>query len=222
MIFKHNTAIINDIIIEQNIKNFDPRWISRGAFHSEKKIWIMNIPKNASNSIGRLIAPGNRARSGWLTEQRYSESGQPDHNFFVVLRNPLERFYGSLAQHYIIQMERDATLTDINHKIDNLEFMSDIFDDIHIWPQFSYLHGLPVKKTTFLDLKNIEKLPNMVGISDDIQSWNVSDDNPDQKATKQRIRAICETNPDVMSVLQEYYATDLEIMEENLGYVPKN
>lgn len=222
MIFKHNTAIINDIIIEQNIKNFDPRWISRGAYNSEKKIWIMNIPKNASNSIGRLIAPGNRPRPGWLTEQRYSESGKPDHNFFVVLRNPLERFYGSLAQHYIIQMERDVSLTDINQKIDNLDFMSDIFDDIHIWPQFCYLHGLPVEKTTFLDLKNIKKLPGMVGIADDIESWNVSDDNPDQKATKQRIRVVCETNPDVMSVLQEYYATDLEIIEKYLGYVPIN
>ena len=100
--------------------------------------------------------------------------------------------------------------------------MSDIFDDIHIWPQFSYLHGLPIKKTTFLDLKNIEKLPDMVGISDDIQSWNVSDDNPDQKATKQRIRAICETNPDVMNALKKYYATDMEIMENHLGYIPLN
>ena len=222
MITKHDTTIINDVVIEQNIKNFDPRWRSRGAFHSESGTWVMNIPKNASNSIGRLIAPGNSPRPGGLTEQRYSELGKPDHQFFVVFRNPLERFYGSLAQHYVIQLEHGATLSDINLKIDNLEFMADKFDDMHIWPQFSYLHGLPVTNTEFYDLATIDQIPNKLNIDSEIGAWNVSDDNDEQRATKQRIRAVTESNSAVKEHVMAYYATDFKLMEKLLGYVPKN
>lgn len=220
MIFKHNTAIINDIIIEQNIKNFDPRWIGRGALNTQTRTWVMNIPKNASNSIGRLIAPGNIPRNNWLMEQRYSEVGMPTDNFIVVLRNPWERFCGSLAQHYVIRLEHGSTLAEINHDIDNLLWMDPKFDDVHIWPQFSFLHGLPVNNIKFLDLSTINQLPEILAMDSVIGSWNVSDDNDNQRATKQRIRAIIESNHEVKSNLEEYYHTDIEIMETLREYLP--
>lgn len=220
MIFKHNTTIINDIIIEQNIKNFDPRWIGRGALNTQTRTWVMNIPKNASNSIGRLIAPGNIPRNNWLMEQRYSEVGKPTDNFIVVLRNPLERFYGSLAQHYVIRLEHSSTLSDINRDIDRLQWMDSKFDDMHIWPQFSFLHGLPVNNIKFLDLSTINQLPEILAMDSVMESWNVSDDNDNQRATKQRIRAIIESNHEVKSYLEEYYCTDIEIMKTLRGYLP--
>ncbi len=137
MIIKHNTAIINDVIIEQNIKNFDPRWISRGCFNLNKRPWIMNIPKNGSNSIGRLIAPGNRPRPGWQTECGYSQTGTPDDRFIVILRDPIERFCGSLAQYYAIGLEHQTPLQEINSAIDSMEWASERFDDMHLWPQFT-------------------------------------------------------------------------------------
>lgn len=220
MIHKHNTAIINDIIIEQNIKNFDPRWIGRGALYEPTRTWVMNIPKNASNSIGRLIAPGNRPRKNWLMEQRYSEVGMPTDKFIVVVRNPWERFCGSLAQYYIIRLEHGSTLAEINQDIDKLLWMDSKFDDVHIWPQFSFLHGLPLNQIKFLNLETITELPDILGISSAMESWNVSDDNDNQRATKQRIRAIIESNQKVKSYLEEYYHTDTEIMKTLWGYLP--
>ena len=220
MIHKHNTAIINDIIIEQNIKNFDPRWIGRGALYEPTRTWVMNIPKNASNSIGRLIAPGNRPRKNWLMEQRYSEVGMPTDKVIVVVRNPWERFCGSLAQYYIIRLEHGSTLAEINQDIDKLLWMDSKFDDVHIWPQFSFLHGLPLNQIKFLNLETITELPDILGISSAMESWNVSDDNDNQRATKQRIRAIIESNQKVKSYLEEYYHTDTEIMKTLWGYLP--
>lgn len=220
MIHKHNTTIINDIIIEQNIKNFDPRWIGRGALYEPTRTWVMNIPKNASNSIGRLIAPGNRPRKNWLMEQRYSEVGMPTDKFIVVVRNPWERFCGSLAQYYVIRLEHGSTLAEINQDIDKLLWMDSKFDDVHIWPQFSFLHGLPLNQIKFLNLETITELPDILGISSAMESWNVSDDNDNQRATKQRIRAIIESNQKVKSYLEEYYHTDIEIMKTLWGYLP--
>ena len=73
----HNTVIINDHVIELNISEFDARWIGRGALNSQTRTWVMNIPKNASNSIGRLIAPGNRPRASWQTEVLLKNLQQP-------------------------------------------------------------------------------------------------------------------------------------------------
>ncbi len=220
MIIKHNTVIINDIIIEQNVKNFDPRWIARGCFCESTRTWIMNIPKNASNSIGRLIAPGNRPRPGWRTECSYAELGRPEDRFIVVLRNPVERFAGSLAQNYVIRLEHKTTLQDINYAIDSLEWISERFDDMHIWPQFTYLHGIPWYQCEFITMDNLTDIPSMVGISDDIQNWNITEDDDTKYATKKRIQAIIDTNPDVSKHLAEYYRADTDMIIKAIGRIP--
>ena len=220
MIIKHNTAIINDVIIEQNIKNFDPRWIARGCFSESRRTWIMNIPKNGSNTIGRLIAPGNRPRPGWQTEARYTELGKPDDTFYVVLRNPTERFYGSLAQHYVNSFEHGFTLPQINQDIDNLAWMSDRFDDMHIWPQFTYLHGLPWNRCRFITMDDLTDLPGMVGITADIERHNITKDNDTKYATKKRIQAMCETHPEVKNRINQYYESDLAMITQAIGKIP--
>jgi len=217
---KSDTVIINDIIIEQKVKDFDQRWIARGAFNSHSRTWIMNIPKNGSNSIGRLIAPGNRPRPNWATEQSYSELGKPSDRFIVVLRNPIERFAGSLAQHYVIRLEHGTTLAQMNESIDSLEWISDSFDDMHIWPQFSYLHGLPWYQCEFITMADLPDIPGMVGISDDIENWNITSDNDTKYATKKRIQAIIDTNPDVSEHLAEYYQTDYDFINQAIGHIP--
>lgn len=220
MKIKHNCVIINDIIIEQNVKEFDPRWITRGCFNSDTRTWIMNIPKNGSNSIGRLIAPGNRPRPGWQTERSYAQLGEPTDRFIVVLRNPIERFAGSLSQHYVIRLEHGATLQEINHDIDSLEWISDRFDDMHLWPQFTYLHGLPWYQCEFITMADLSNIPGMVGITDDIQNWNITEDDDTKYATKKRIQAIIDSHPDVSEHLQTYYQSDYDFITKATGNIP--
>lgn len=220
MNIKHNPAVINDIIIELNVKEFDPRWISRGAFNSNTRTWVMNIPKNGSNSIGRLIAPGNRPRLNWQTERSYSELGTPTDKFIIVLRNPLERFAGSLAQYYMISLEYGQTLQEINHRIDSLEWMSDTWDDMHVWPQFTYLHGIPWQQCDFITMNDLPDLPGMIGIDADIQNWNITEDDEAKYATKKRIQAIIDSHPDVSKHLKEYYQTDTDLITQALGHIP--
>lgn len=217
---RHNIAIINDIIIEQNVKDFDPRWISRGAFHTESRTWIMNIPKNGSNSIGRLIAPGNRPRVGWQTERSYAELGKPSDRFIVVLRNPIERFAGSLAQHYVIRLEHGTSVADMNLSIDSLEWCDDYFDDMHIWPQFTFLHGIPWQQCEFVTMSDLPDIPGKVGISDDIQNWNITEDDDTKYATKKRIQAIIDSHPEVSKHLSEYYKADTDLITQALGTIP--
>lgn len=217
---RHDTVLINDIIIEQNVKEFDPRWIARGALNSETRTWVMNIPKNGSNSIGRLIAPGNRPRSGWQTERSYADLGRPDDNFIVVLRNPIDRFAGSLAQHYVIRLEHGATVPDINMSIDSLEWIDQKFDDMHIWPQFTYLHGLPWFQCEFITMSDLPKIPDMVGIADNIENWNITEDDDTKYATKKRIQAIIDSHPDVSEHLAEYYETDYDLINQAIGHIP--
>lgn len=221
MIIKHNTAIINDVIIEQNIKNFDPRWIARGCFSESRRTWIMNIPKNASNSIGRLIAPGNRPLPGWQTERSYAELGRPEDRFIVVLRNPAERFTGSLAQHFANSLEHGKSLPEINSEIDALDWANRSFDDMHIWPQFTYLHGIPWQQCEFVTMDQLSDIPGMVDITDDIQNWNITSDNEAKQAIKRRLQTIITTNPDVNKHVSEYYHTDSEMINRALGYIPQ-
>lgn len=217
---RHNTAIINDIVIEQNIAEFDYRWIGRGALNSESRIWVMNIPKNGSNSIGRLIAPGNRPRDNWQTELLLKDHSEPNDSFIVVLRNPVERFAGSLAQHFVIRLEHGHTLSEIHADIDTLSWCDGYFDDMHIWPQFTYLHGVNTKNTTFLEIDQLAEIPDMVGITDDIERWNVSDDNEALKVTKARVKAIIQSNPEAQEHIAEYYKSDYELIEQYLGKIP--
>ena len=217
---RHDTVLINDIIIEQNIKEFDPRWIARGAFNSDTRTWVMNIPKNGSNSIGRLIAPGNRPRTSWATERSYSELGRPEDRFIVVLRNPIERFAGSLAQYYVIRLEHGHTVAQINASIDSLEWISESFDDMHLWPQFTYLHGLPWYQCEFITMSELSNIPGMVGISDDIQNWNITEDDDTKYATKKRIQAIIDSHSDVSEHLQTYYQTDYDFITKAMGNIP--
>ena len=219
MKIKSDAVIINDIIIEQRIKEFDQRWIARGAFNSVTRTWVMNIPKNGSNSIGRLIAPGNIPRDNWQTERKYSELGKPSDRFLVVLRNPIDRFAGSLAQHYVIRLEHGWSLPQINQAIDNLEWMGD-WDDMHIWPQFTYLHGLPWFQCEFLTMADLPDIPGMVGINDDIQNWNITEDDDTKYATKKRIQAIIDSNPKVSEHLAEYYQTDHDMINQAIGHIP--
>ena len=220
MIIKHNTTVINDIIIEQNVKEFDPRWIARGALNSETRTWVMNIPKNGSSSIGRLIAPGNRPRLNWQTEQMYSDRGRPTDRFMVVLRNPIERFAGSLAQHYVIRLEHGDNLSEINAEIDSLNWMTEYFDDMHIWPQFTYLHGLPWYQCEFVTMSDLPDIPGRVGIADNIENWNITEDDDTKYATKKRIQAIISSHPDVSDHLDQYYKTDYEMIAQALGTIP--
>lgn len=217
---RHNTAIINDIVIEQNIYEFDHRWIGRGALNHNSRTWIMNIPKNGSNSIGRLIAPGNRPRDNWQTEVLLQDQQLPDDSYIVVLRNPVERFAGSLAQHYVIRLEHGHTLSQIHADIDSLTWCDAYFDDMHIWPQFSYLHGINTKNTRFLEVDQLSEIPDMVGITDDIARWNVSDDNEALKVTKARVKAIIQSNPEAQEHIAEYYKSDYELIEQFLGKIP--
>jgi len=217
----HNTVIINDHIIELNISEFDPRWIGRGALNSQTRTWVMNIPKNASNSIGRLIAPGNRPRASWQTEVLLKNLQQPDDQYIVVLRNPIDRFCGSLAQHYVIRLEHGSTLAEIHSEIDSLAWCEDLFDDMHIWPQFTYLHGIPLANTTWFTLENIHELPDHLGITLEIGQWNASDDNETLGVTKKRIRTILDTNPNVKSHVESYYEKDIEMITNILGKLPK-
>ena len=217
---RHDTVVINDIIIEQNVKEFDQRWIGRGCFNTDTRTWIMNIPKNGSNSIGRLIAPGNRCRDQWQTEQKYAELGQPTDRFIVVLRNPIERFAGSLAQHYVIRLEHGGTVAEINDCIDSLEWLEDRFDDMHLWPQFTYLHGLPWYRCEFLTMSELTDIPGMVGITDHIENWNITEDDSTKYATKKRIQAIINSHPDVSEYLQTYYQTDYDLINQAIGNIP--
>ena len=212
-----NPSIINDVIIEQNVGHFDHRWIGRGAFNSDTRTWVMNIPKNGSNSIGRLIAPGNRPRPGWQTEQKYDQLGKPTDRFIVVLRNPINRFAGSLAQHYAIRLEHNHTISDVTAAIDSLEWMDERFDDMHIWPQFSYLHGLPWNQIEFLTLDTIGNLSEMLNIPEQVQEWNITERDEVKSGLKKRIQTIIDTNSDVHFHLKKYYHYDVQYLERALG-----
>lgn len=208
---------INDVIIEQNVSNFDERWIGRGAFNSKTRTWVMNIPKNGSNTIGRLIAPGNRPRADWQTERHYRDLGKTTDRFIVLLRNPVNRFAGSLAQHYAIRLEHGWSLSAIMESIDSLEWMSDTFDDMHIWPQFTYLHGLPWDQCEFMTLDNITELSDRLSISDQVAEWNITEKDEQKSNIKKRIQTHITTNTDVEFHLRKYYHNDVMLLEKALG-----
>jgi hypothetical protein len=71
-----------------------------------------------------------------------------------------------------------------------------------------------------MNLETITELPDILGISSAMESWNVSNDNDNQRATKMRIRAIAESNHNVKAHLDNYYRTDTDIMKNILGYLP--
>ena len=139
----------------------------------------------------------------------------------MVLRNPVERFAGSLAQHFANGLEHGKSLPEINSDIDRLTWVDNSFDNMHIWPQFTYLHGIPWNQCEFMTMDQLTELPARVGITDDIQNWNITSDNGAKQAIKRRVQTIITTNPDVSKHVSKYYHTDTEMIQRTLGYIPQ-
>ena len=72
-----------------------------------------------------------------------------------------------------------------------------------------------------MTMADITKLPDLVGIADNIENWNTTSDSEAKQAMKRRIETIITTNPDVKKHITEYYHTDSDMITRALGYVPQ-
>ena len=71
-----------------------------------------------------------------------------------------------------------------------------------------------------MTMDQLSDIPHSVGISDDIENWNITSDNEAKHTFKRRIQTIITTNPDVKKHITEYYHTDSEMIQSALGYMP--
>jgi len=69
-------------------------------------------------------------------------------------------------------------------------------------------------------MSDLPDTPGMVGISDDIENWNITSDNDTKYATKKRIQAIIDSHPDVSDHLAKYYETDYNMIKMAIGNIP--
>ncbi len=136
--------IQDGLIVNNQADNIDPRWSYR--VWSNQCDAVVNIPKVASNTLGITLVSND-----WAETNTHSCG---DKNFHVVLRDPVERWQGCMAEHLSHRIEHGATLADVEKFIKSFGWMDTCYTDMHLYSQSAYCSGVSVYDTTFYFLEH--------------------------------------------------------------------
>lgn len=123
-----------------------------------KRIWV-NIPKNASNSISKVLL-NHGWKAGNFNERQELQWYKP----FVVLRDPLKRWQGSMAEITRHKIEAGADKKELDDFYEGKTYFDEAFySDIHFIPQVKWLEGLQWNDIDFFWMSYMPSLERYLG-----------------------------------------------------------
>ena len=120
------------------VASVDPRWSYRAWSNNHHT--VINIPKVASNTLSNDLV----YRAGWHDVKYHTT---PTAQFHVVLRDPIERFKGCMAEHLSHKIQHGASLADITKFIQSRRWMARHYVDMHLFSQTTYCDGVNLANT---------------------------------------------------------------------------
>jgi len=141
-----------DSIITMNQTIFLGHDFGQGWFCKNKKIFAIDISKNASSSGKQFFKNNNFAPSN------FNDKNVNPEKFIAILRDPIERWISGLAE-YIAGDYGNLKFKNVSDCFFNNELLETlIFDQIvfdgHTLPQIAYLQGLDIRKIDFYYFDN--------------------------------------------------------------------
>lgn len=213
-----NGSIINSNMLELHKKTSG--FIGRCLVSPDRKRFWVNIPKNASNTISNVLL-----NSGWKGDN-YIESldlallSTP----IVFLRNPFDRWYGSVAELCLHKYQSPDVNKDLNIFLEWFEnsaidmFIKNPFIyDIHFIRQLDYCMGLNINETIFihLDTPNInETIKKIFDYDREVENLNMSVDDAFKSLVRYNLKNAMNGNIWTTQYVEDFYSQDYYLLEE--------
>lgn len=176
--------------------------------HNKKKVWI-DIPKNASKSIGYHLRNSQDWKNG-----NYIEENIYNYKAYAVVRDPIKRWKGStieIAYHYVHYTKYDYSLLERWFAAKNWKNFEKI-NDLHHKKLDYFTNGL--QDITWISLDNTDFEQNIkyhLGIEEDLVKLNSTEENEAKKYIEPYVNEILSDSEFVIK-LKNFYATDYEIL----------
>lgn len=180
--------------------------------HSKKRVWI-DIPKNASKTIGHHLRRSKDWKNG-----NYIEEGIYSYNAYAVIRDPIKRWRGS-------------TIEIAFHHLQYNNFNYDLLPEWFMhkdWKNFEKRHDLHhltvdyftkgLENITWIPLnRNFEELvKTYLEIEEPLEWMNSTEENEHKKRIEPYVDELLDDSA-FISKLKDYYRRDFEIFERSLS-----
>lgn len=203
-------------------------FIGRVLVNKTKRQGWINIPKNASNTIGEFLE-GYKTHN-WILEPEFAI----DYRYLVVLRDPVDRWKKVQVERFNIAAEYikyDGKLVNKHpeifsdwwneiwikrkHELTVTGNFADIYTDIHNFRQTDHLMGLNIKDIHFVFITdNLEQeIQDWTGINKKMRNMNVSEDNTIKRLIIQHLGDEIFNNSELDDKLRQAYALDYKLIE---------
>jgi hypothetical protein len=136
--------IQDGLIVNNQADSIDPRWSYRAWSNHANA--VINIPKVASNTLGITLVA-----NAWHETKTHACVNKTIH---VVLRDPVERWQGCMAEHLSHRIEHGGSLSDIEKFIKSFRWMDPNYTDMHLYSQSAYCSGVSLYDTKFYLLEH--------------------------------------------------------------------
>lgn len=194
---------------ENNLPNYYP-YIGRCLVNYDiKHLWV-NIPKNGSNTVS-----GHLLKLNWKDDNWFDNKNLLDFKKTVVLRDPINRWKGSVIELCYHHLEH-------NHwSFDNFDswFVSKDFQnfdkwlDIHFLPQSSFLYNL-VNNISFvpMDANFNNCIREEFVITGPIQEKNITKNNSYKLKIIPCVESLM-SNSDLLEKIKTFYQEDYKLID---------
>ena len=208
---ENNTIFDPEPINPQQSDHIHKGWVS-----DDDQIFWIEIPKNASKSVSAFCLHSNKWREAKMTD--------PDivnYHKMIVLRDPIDRWLKSSLELVFHAWEHaggqqtwnESNLSNLNEWFNRRNFVRAL-DDIHLWRQTRYLHGLNIDKCKFIHIKSgiADPMEKILGYPVRLRHENATHDNEIKEMFRERVKSFLD-DPDNVDHLRDYYAPDYNLLE---------
>ena len=202
--------------------NYWDRWLHLGhtggdfLYMPQHSLGYVAIPKNASSGVWSMCED-----HGWQGRSVYDQHQHDPHTrFFVILRDPVERWCSGMAEFANLRTKDSVELFDNTSFIDWL-LASPSLDD-HTDVQVSFLNKLDVNQVSAIWMnqnlaQNISDWCDSFGYSNHFDKLDIeysADESPTKKHIKNTLKKIVYDNPNYLNKLKEWFTPDYYLFEQ--------
>lgn len=139
--------IHNSLITESTAHLLEPEYCGRGYWNPDTGDFILNIPKNGSNTLSHTLC---RPPRHWQGRNHLWEDFEIT-QYHVVYRDPVARWLRCLAEHLGHLVEYGATTQETQDFLYSRAWMAPDYREMHLFSQAAYCQGVPTS-ARFYDL----------------------------------------------------------------------
>jgi len=184
----------------------------QGSFCKDRKIFAIDIPKNASSAGKHFYNKNN------FVEANFTDKDVNPEKFIVIMRDPVQRWVSGVTE-YLAGEYGNLKFTNVSDYINNKLLIELIFDqlvfDAHTFPQIAFLEDLKMEKIDFYYHDNdvYNKIAYYNQFDTHIKKSNGKSNSTDKLYVYNRILEELQ-DPDKLKKVQRMYYCDYKLFDE--------